>query len=125
MSYSQGVKGLGLKLIWESSSQENRKLNSTKFLNSENYVNDLSTRSQQTHPHFNSELRYGLRVIDDLGIITSFTRYSVNYNQERDVQFGSKLDFGHNVDIELISQFNLEQNKLSNQQLSLKGNLVF
>ena len=125
VSYSQGVTGLGLKLNWESSSQGNRNLNSTKYLNSENYVNNLSIHNQQTHPHFNSELRYGLRVIKDLGIITPFTRYSVNYNQERDVQFGSKLDFGHNVDIELICQFNVERNKLTNQQLSLKGNLVF
>ena len=125
IDYSQGVTGLGLKFTWESSNRGNWNASSTEFLKRKKYINDLNIYSQQSQSVFNSEFQYGLSTFEDIGIITPFTRYTVKYNQERNLQFGSKLDIGQNVDIELINQISLNQSRFTNQQLALNGIIKF
>ena len=125
IDYRQGVTGLGLKFTWESSNRGNWNASSTEFLKGKKFINDLNIYSQQSQPVFNSEFQYGLSTFEDIGIITPFTRYSVKYNQERDLQFGSKLDIGQNVDIELINQISLNQSRFTNQQFALNGKIKF
>ena len=123
--YNQGVNGLELKLGWKSSDRTDPSIGSAKFLTSENFVHDLTNHHYSSSSTFNTKLRYGINLLDEIWRITPFTTYSVNSIKEREFQFGSQVQIGRSLDFELISQFNYIENRSASQQLKFIGKLSF
>ena len=123
--YNQGVNGLELKLGWKSSDRTDPSIGSAKFLTSEKFVHDLTNHHYSSSSTFNTELRYGINLLDEIWTITPFTTYSVNSIKEREFQFGSQVQIGRSLDFELISQFNYIENRSASQQLKFIGKLSF
>lgn len=123
--YDQGLTGLGLKLGWEFSDRTSRNRGSTKLLISENFVSNSNNDYYSGQPDFNAELHYGINLLDEIGTLTPFTKFSMTSNQEQELQLGSKIDIGQSFDIKLTNQLNHDYRRITNQNFKVTGKLMF
>ncbi len=123
--YDQGLAGLGLKLGWGFSDRTNRNRGSTKSLISENFVSNSNNYYYSDQLDFNAELHYGINLLDEIGTLTPFTKFSVVSDQDQELRLGSKINIGQSIDIELTNQLNHDYHKKINQRYKIIGKLVF